>query len=288
MIMMKKYPYSYTILRYVHDTTSGEFVNIGIALYSREAGFLSVKIKPNHGRLSQMFGGMNVAHYKSVLSMIRCSFKELGEEVRDNSSVHYENVHALVHTIIAPEDCSFQWSKMGSGISKDLDSTAESIYERMVLRYENKSNNKSRDDHDVWKSFSKPLADMNVLGRLEEKTISSDDVDVKFSHSYQNGVLNCLEPVSLDYKTAGYIVEKANSMLGKVTSVANSKEKFRLHYLVGEPEGNKNKKQVETALNVLHKTPIEHEIIRESEAESFAAQVKAQLEEHDKKEANDA
>lgn len=32
--MKTQYPYTYSVLRYVHDVTSGEFVNVGVVLYS--------------------------------------------------------------------------------------------------------------------------------------------------------------------------------------------------------------------------------------------------------------
>jgi len=31
-------PYTFSILRYVHDPVTQEFINIGVAVYSREAG----------------------------------------------------------------------------------------------------------------------------------------------------------------------------------------------------------------------------------------------------------
>lgn len=36
-----KTAYTYTVLRYVHDTTTGEFVNVGVALYAPELRYAS-------------------------------------------------------------------------------------------------------------------------------------------------------------------------------------------------------------------------------------------------------
>jgi hypothetical protein len=36
-----KTAYTYTILRYVHDTATGEFVNVSVALYAPDANFVS-------------------------------------------------------------------------------------------------------------------------------------------------------------------------------------------------------------------------------------------------------
>jgi hypothetical protein len=33
--------FTYTVLRYVHDIATGEFVNMGVALYAPEANYVS-------------------------------------------------------------------------------------------------------------------------------------------------------------------------------------------------------------------------------------------------------
>jgi hypothetical protein len=38
--MKNQYSYTYTVLRYVHDVTSGEFVNVGVALHAPQARYL--------------------------------------------------------------------------------------------------------------------------------------------------------------------------------------------------------------------------------------------------------
>jgi hypothetical protein len=36
---MSKQPYTYTVLRYVHDTGTGEFANVGVVPASPDAGY---------------------------------------------------------------------------------------------------------------------------------------------------------------------------------------------------------------------------------------------------------
>ena len=66
-----------------------------------------------------------------------------------------------------------------------------------------------------------------------------------------------------------------------MTSIKDATEKFRICYLVGEPQLEGSRRAFERALNVLHKTPVAHEIVREHEAESFAATVAGQIAAHD-------
>ena len=47
-----KTTFTYTVLRYVHDIATGEFVNMGVALYAPEAKYISAICSARYGRLS--------------------------------------------------------------------------------------------------------------------------------------------------------------------------------------------------------------------------------------------
>ena len=51
--MKNQHSYTYAVLRYVHDVTSGEFVNVGVALYAPQARYLGALCRTIYGRLSQ-------------------------------------------------------------------------------------------------------------------------------------------------------------------------------------------------------------------------------------------
>ena len=41
--MIERTNYTFTVLRYVHDITTGEFVNVGVVLHAPKAKFLRAK-----------------------------------------------------------------------------------------------------------------------------------------------------------------------------------------------------------------------------------------------------
>ena len=127
----------------------------------------------------------------------------------------------------------------------------------------------------------KPLEERKVLSRLHPKTISVQDDEVTFSHAWRNHQWHCMETLSFDLMQPQSIKDKAHAWLGKMTSIKDAGEKFRICYLVGEPQLEGSRRAFEQALNVLHKTPVEHEIVREHEAESFAAEVAREIAAHD-------
>ena len=282
---MNKHPYTYTILRYVHDTSTGEFVNVGVVLSSPEAHYASAILRPTYGRLSRMFPGFDGDHFKTVVRHLQSRFDEIAYRVRQELDLGQKpaNAQEMAFSVIAPDDSSFQWSPMGSGLSSDLAATAESSYERMVERYDGLQNSLSRSDEAVWKTFKKGFEEKRILSRLHPKVIAVQDDEVEFSYAWQNQQWHCMETVSFDLMQPQSIKDKAHSWLGRMTSIKDSKDKFSVYFLVGEPQLEQSKRAFEQALNVLHKTPVKHEIIREHEADDFAAKVAGEIAEHDQK-----
>jgi hypothetical protein len=280
---MNKHPYTYTVLRYVHDTSTGEFANVGVVISAPSAKFADAILRPTYGRLSKMFPGMDGEHFRQVIRHLQSRFEEIASQVREEMDLGQKptNAQELAFSVIAPDDSSFQWSAMGSGLTADLPVTLESIYQKMVERYDDRQKTESRSDELVWKSFKKRLEERKVLSRLHPKTISVQDDEVTFSHAWKNHQWHCMETLSFDLMQPQSIREKAHSWLGKMTSIKDATEKFRVCYLVGEPQLEGSRRAFEQALNVLHKTPVEHEIIREHEAESFAAEVAKEIAAHD-------
>jgi len=280
---MNKHPYTYTVLRYVHDTSTGEFANVGVVISAPSAKFADAILRPTYGRLSKMFPGMDGEHFRQVIRHLHSRFEEIASRVREEMDLGQKptNAQEFAFSVIAPDDSSFQWSPMGSGLSADLPATLESIYQRMVERYDDRQKPESRSDEMVWKSFKKRLEEHRVLSRLHPKTISVQDDEVTFSHAWKNDQWHCMETLSFDLMQPQSIKDKAHAWLGKMTSIQGASDKFRVCYLVGEPQLEGSKRAFEQALNVLHKTPVEHEIVREHEAESFAAEVAKDIAAHD-------
>lgn len=282
-IAMNKHPYTYTILRYVHDTSTGEFANVGVVLSSPAAHYAAAILRPTYGRLSKMFPGFDGDHFRTIVRHLQAQFDAIAIRVRQEMDLGQKpmNAHEMAYAVIAPDDSSFQWSPMGSGMAADLDAAAESIYKRMVERYDDPQKSLSRSDEVIWRTFKKGFEEKQILARLEKKVIAVDDDEVEFSHAWKNHQWHCMETLSFDLIQPQSIKDKAHSWLGRVTSIKDSEDKFRVYFLVGEPQLEGSKRAFEQALNVLHKTPVAHDIIREHEADAFAAQVASQIAAHD-------
>ena len=66
--------YTYTILRYVHDTATGEFVNVGVALFAPEVPFASAMCRETFGRVTRMFPSANGEAFKAMARHVESRF----------------------------------------------------------------------------------------------------------------------------------------------------------------------------------------------------------------------
>src|SRR2546428_975069 len=145
-----KTTFTYTILRYVHDIATGEFVNMGLALYAPEAKYVSAICSPRYGRLSKMFLDVNGEHLRSVLRYIQARFEEYSTKLHGELPLdgRPKSVMDIAMSILPKDDSSLQWSEANGGITDDPAATFEQLFTRMVGEYEQRTQPPPPTDHD--------------------------------------------------------------------------------------------------------------------------------------------
>jgi hypothetical protein len=279
-----KTAYTYTILRYVHDVTSGEFANVGVVVLAPEARYAGALCRETHGRISKMFPDMNRDGFKSLMRYIESRVDELGERLRGELSLETAPADAgvLARSVVPHDDSSLQWGPVGGGLCDDPAQKLEELYTRYVTQFDDKTALRSRTDDQVWSRFKRALDEKHITSRLQPKKISVADDEIEFARSYQNQQWHCIEAVSLDLALAESIKEKAHRWLGQIMSVKNAEERFRVYFLVGAPQTPELQDTYHNALTILAKVPVEHEIIPEEAAEGFANRFGKLIQDHER------
>ena len=271
--------YTYTVLRYVHDTTAGEFVNVGVAIYAPEARYASAICRTTYSRLTKVFPGINGESFKGLMRFIQSRFEELGDRLRSELPLETpKSALDLAHSVLPPDDSSLQWSPLGSGLTENPSETLESLFDRFVTRYDERPEVETRTDEDVWRKYKKNLEVRHVLKHLQPKKVVVQDDDVEFQYAWKNGVWHCLEPLSFDLSSPDSIRRKAHEWLGQIQSVKDATERFKLYLLLGEPQQEVLKPAFENAVSILGKVPVEKEIVREQNAAAFSEQFAREIE----------
>ena len=279
--MKNQYSYTYTVLRYVHDVTSGEFVNVGVALHASEAGYLGALCRTTYGRLSKVFPGVNAEHFKALMRHIQNSFEESGERL--SSELQFtspSDVIEIAQSVLPKDDSSLQWSPSGSGRTDDPAQALEKLFNRMVMRYEDKQASSNRTDDDVWRHFKKDLEGQRILQYFKPKTISVQDDEIEFQHSWKNGKWHCLEPISFDMATADSIRDKAHRWMGQLASVQGAADRFKVYLLVGAPQQESLQPAFLRAMSMLKRILGENEVVFEKDALDLAARIAGEVAEH--------
>jgi hypothetical protein len=274
-------PFQFLTLRYLHDAITGEFANLGVVVYI-PGEFLGARFNSRTRRLRAIFGQVEKSHLKSLIGYIDRRIHALSAEMPGALIERHPKLQELANSILPPDDSAVQWSTVQSGLTRDPAEELERLFSRLVTRYEESGKTRHRTDQDVWRAFSAPLKEKQVLDRLTEKKLVAPDFEHTFEHAWKNGVWNLYEPLAFDYEDPAGIQEKAGRWLGRGVALNDAKETHKFWFLVGEPETDKLKRATEKALNLLHKIgPGKVAIVREQEREAFSEQLAEQLRAHD-------
>jgi hypothetical protein len=276
-----KVAYSFSVLRYVHDPVTQEFINIGVVVFSPEVPYLRAICTTSYGRITSMFQRIDGARFRQISRYIQDQI--CAAESDYNSALPFETaptIEYLLAKVLPRDDSAFQFSKAGVGLSADLDRTVHHLFHRHVEQYTASGDSPRRTDEDIWRVFREPLDRVLVTPRLKPKRIVAPSYEYEFERSWKNEVWHVYEPVSFDMVEAASMLDKANRWVGRATSLMDSPDPFRIHMLLGEPADDRLKATFVKAQNILNKMPGRKDFIRESEAEAFAQELSREVQSH--------
>ena len=276
-----KVPYSFSVLRYVHDAVTQEFVNVGVAVFSPQAGYLRAQCTTSYARITHMFQKIDGPFFRESARYIQAQICLLGREFE--SALPFDKaptIEMVLARVLPPDDSALQFSRPGVGLSEDLDKTLLQLFQRHVEQYAASGEMPRRSDDDIWRVFREPLDRALITPRLKPKRIVAPNYEYEFERSWKNDIWHVYEPVSFDMVEAASMLDKANRWVGRATSLMDSPDPFRIYMLLGEPTDDRLKTAFVKAQNILNKMPVKKEFIRESEAEAFAEEVAKEVQGH--------
>lgn len=222
--------YRYSVLRYVHDVRTQEFLNVGVLFHSAESELLAFRRIEKAGRLSSAFPGMDPRAVLQSLASMTDEFDRFREFAADCK------IEDIRGEVLPVDDSSFQWGPSAGGISDDVEQALESVFQRHVGRYERKYAKRTRHDSDVWNTLKIELERRHVLGKIQRAEITTPMRSYRFQHSWKNHQLHAIKSVSLDGSDGDEIADKASQCVGMMRDLLRSSEQFQLHLVVGESQ----------------------------------------------------
>lgn len=280
--------YTYVILRYVHDPAAGESMNVGVVLYAPQADggpFLGVAYSSAYQRLSDAFAGFDGEAYRTVMRRLETAFLQLKSRWR--SSMFFEaeapaDAHAVVRMFWPDAGLSYVAGESLPGVDDDLDEALKDVYERFVDSQYVKHASLRREDEDVWRTYRASLERLDVAKRLVPAKLNSDGLDFEFKHTFKNGKINVLQPLSLDYSDANSLRRKIAQQLGIGVALQGNEDLGTIYLLLGRPQRKDMLDEYFRAKKLLeHRMPGSHELLEEGDADRLAERVGAIVAAHD-------
>lgn len=274
--------YDYCILRYMHDTVTRECINVGVVIYSIEDRLIRSKFRTTHGRLSAAFPDMNGQHFKQ---MMRHFQDELNSRAKAwATELDFQTMNSLEQVLaqtLTTDDSSLQWSKVASGLSRNLENEIDMLFARYVSRYDTPHARERRTENEMWRDFKRDLTEFKFAEKLQSKKFTVKDDEIEFKHALKNGIWHCIEPISFDLSSGDYLREKAHRWLGLLSSVQAAADSFKLYLLIGEPQDSSLHEPFKKALSILDKIPVDKEIFLESNSSQLAQVLSDKINPHE-------
>lgn len=249
-----------------------------MALYAPEDKYASAICRTTYGRLSKVFPGLDGDAFRGQMRYIQSRLEEIGQSLLElELEPHPKSIMDFVHRVLPADDSSLQWSSPGSGLTEDPAATLESLYDRLVMAYDEKAERATRSDGDVWRTYKREIESRHLMKYFAPKKFSVADDEVVFDHAWKNGKWHCIQPLSFDYAAGDSIRNKAHQWLGVLTSIREASDEFKVYLLLGEPSNKKLRKDFERARSILAKIPVENELVDESQSAEFADRLERQI-----------
>lgn len=281
---MSRRPYNYTILRYVHDIVTGEFVNVGIVFiapaHGGEPARLLFKFKERIQRLRPMFPDIDRAAFVSAMRAVKRSASAKAKQIESDRMFASGDAKAIAAQILPRDGSSLQWSEPGTGIARDLRKEFDRISERMLSIYDRRNDNR-RSDEEVWRPVRQALQERHVQIELEPSVITGNVDSIEFQYAWKNGQIHAYEPLSFDLSDAANIRDKARKWRGNLDAAADgASQQFKAYFIAGKPSDPRLIDAYHTALQILRQAASSPEVYEETEIDQLVSKIEADVRSH--------
>lgn len=277
--MMK--PYQYQIVRYTHDRVTGEFVNVGVILYSPEDRFLETLVTNRYARVSNFFPSAN------GLTLIQ-TLRQFRREVDRIAKQQYElfqippSLEAITGGILPKDDSALSLTPMKQGIDINPQIALNDLYYRLVEKYLTIDQTTTQTDEEAWRQAYKTYFDKyGVTGRLIEHKVETRNDSFTFDKAWKNEVWHCYQPLSLNLADSSSVKTKVYRWSGILSELATAEEIIHLTFLLTR-SGESPDEEVFIHDRLTYESKnLRVEIVTENEAEVVARNVKQAIQMHD-------
>ena len=232
--------FQYQLLRYRPDQIAGEFVNVGLVLFSASEDFLMARSVPSTARAKTLFpelkGKELQQRLKSFARQINQAHQRRTMELKLDAAT---SITQLTYAALPQDDSALYWSEVEIGRDVDLSDAFTDLFDRLVNYHVKQSSSRSTDAA-VWtEAYKAHFERSEIKALLEPHSVKTEGSNtLEFDHAVKNGVWHLMEPVAFDLKSESRIKDKVYKWVGKLAELEKSDEEFKLYLLTRMPESD--------------------------------------------------
>ncbi|QRR03086.1 DUF3037 domain-containing protein [Dyadobacter sandarakinus] len=275
---MKKYQYQ--VIRYLHDRVTGEFINVGVIVYSPERQYLNCKVITKYGRITSFFPGANG---KAILKSLRHFEKEIARAKPQFFGLFPapEDLAEITRTILPNDDSSLTLTEVKKGIDLDFNKSLADLYRLLVTKWQSETDESATSDADVWKKkYKKYFDEYGITAKLTEYEVETKYDNFQFDKAWKNEIWHCYLPVSFDLQNVENIRSKVYKWSGKLAELATAEEKIDVTLLTSIPKRHGELSDFISDKLTIQSNNITVSLISERNADKFAREVFNEMNEH--------
>jgi hypothetical protein len=279
---MKKYQYQ--IIRYIHDHFTGEYVNVGVVVYSKDDRFLASRTTNRYQRITHMFPDANGTWILRLLRQFDSGIKSFEQQLHELFEPS-DFIERITSRLITPDNNAMRLSEPKNAIDIDLNIALEDLFQNQVERYlANKEAIGTLNDEDVWRTKYKVYFDKyGIDKRLKVHEVKVPKDVISFQKSWKNEIWHCYEPLSFVLKEKDTVKDKVYKWAGRLQGLQHAGEPLHLTLLTAISPKHKELKSFINEYLKVDSGSLKVEIITEDQAESLAKRIQQKMDLHDKR-----
>ncbi len=274
--------YQYQLIRYTHDHFTGEFLNLGVIVYSPEVKYLDCKVANRYQRLNNFFPSANGRFTKRILQHIERQVKKVAGSLHELFIPSFDLAN-ITQKILPQDNSGISLSNVETAIDVDMTVALDSLFFEMVEKNTAEEGDKnSLSDEDVWKNKYKQYFDQyNVSNTLTNHTVNTPNDTFSFDMAWKNEIWHCYEPVSFYLVNKDSVKDKVYKWAGRVKGLQETYEKIHLTLLASLNPAFSDMKGFMDHLIEVHDSNMSVDIVFDDKAELVAKNIRHQMDEHD-------
>ena len=292
-------PFTYSVLRYKHNPSTGEAVNVGVLIFAPTIGLVRFKGTTHTYALSKLFRGFERDVFMRFITALDRATQNLQETLESNRQqlpllngpvsqltpqflqqreldVNQVTAEEVARWLVSDNGLSFQFGEARGGITDDVLNIHESLFDRLVTQQRPvRKDSERRSSDEVWANLQDALNKYGITRHLRPHTVKMPQFEdpIPFRHAYKNEKWHAIEPMSFDYVDARSIREKALLWYGYGAALKQATNFSQLYIVLGAPQDSSQMKDYNGAKNWLNRMENKPELIEEKEAPEFAREL---------------